>query len=124
MLKNLWSRIELVCTNHETPVPMYVYEYAKTPFYACPKYMAKDDAHPNGHEPDERGCANRVSFEDFRHLVEKLGERISADEEIGEFADYTGMRFSWKTLDAVVVSYSTDKIVLGVKNRKEIGTWQ
>ena len=113
-----------MCNNHDTPVPMYVYEGAMTPFYACPRYMKKDKDHPNGHEEFEKGCANRVSFEDVRHIVEKLGKQMSEDEASGVIADYTGMRFKWKSVDVVVLKYTNNKITLGVSNKKEIGTWR
>ena len=124
MIKNLWSKVELVCTNHKEPVPLYVYNGAITPFYACPKYMKKDDEHPNGHEENERGCSNRISFEDVRHLVEKFSDQIETDIMNGEMCDYTGFKFHWKTIDAVILKYSDDKIVMGVTNRKEIGIWR
>lgn len=123
MIKNLWSRIELKCNCHSEPVPMYVYENSMSPFYACPKYMRKDDAHPNGHEENERGCANRISFNDVEHLVDKLGKVIAEDENNGVVADYTGLRLKWKTIDAVVLKYTPKKIVLGIKNSKQIAVW-
>lgn len=124
VLKNLWSRIELVCTNHKEPVPMYVYEGSATPFYACPKYMRKDEDHPDGHEENERGCSNRASFDDIRHIVEKLCQQISDDEKMFTYTDYTGMHLKWKMIEAVVLKYSDTKIVIGIHNTKEIGAWQ
>ena len=118
MLKNLWSRIELHCMTHH--VPMYVYSGAATPFYACPKYMKKDEEHPDGHDENERGCANRASFDDVMHLVEKFGKQIAEDESQGNVVDYTGLKLKWKTVDAVITKYSADKIIMEIKNRREI----
>ena len=121
MLKNLWSRIELQCMKHH--VPMYVYEGAATPFYACPKYMLKDENHPDGHEEGEPGCANRISFEDYRHLVEKISADLENAFLNGEMPDLTGSKYRWKNVDAVIDKYSDKKIILSVLNKKEIGTW-
>ena len=85
--------------------------------------MKKDDKHPNGYEEGERACANRISFDDVRHLVEKFGDIIQNDEENGVIANYKGMKMKWKSIDAIVLEYEKEKIVLGINNRKEIGTW-
>lgn len=124
VVKNIWSKIELVCTNHNPPVPMYVFEGSMTPFYACPKYMKKDEKHPNGHEENERGCSNRISFDDFGHLVDKLSNQIAKDTEAGIMGDYTNMKLHWKNIDAVILYYSFEKIIMGVSNKKEIGIWR
>ena len=123
MIKNLWSKIELYCINHDEPVPMYVYSGSVTPFYACPKYMKKDEAHPNGHEEYERGCANRISFDLVQRLVEQLDKRMSADMANGEIVNYKGLKLHWKTVDATIIEYTDNKIKLGIINKKEIGTW-
>lgn len=123
MIKNLWEKIELLCMNHEEPVPMYVYTGAMTPFYACPKYMLKDEDHPDGHEPYESGCANRASFDDIRHLVELLGKEIEKEESDCSYFDFTGTKLHWKTINAVVLDYSPQSIKLGIMNTRDIGSW-
>lgn len=123
-VSNLWKRIEWKCMEHRDPVPMYVFGDSNSPFYACPKYMLKDEAHPDGHERSEPGCANRASFDDVRHIVEILGSRIAEDAENGEICDYTGMRMNWKTITAVVLRYGEKKIEIGLQNRRKIGVWR
>lgn len=122
MLKNLWSQIELQCLKHH--VPMYVYEGTGTPFYACPKYMKKDEKHPDGHEENERGCANRISFDDYRHLVEKISADLEKALLNNEMPDLTGNKYHWKSVDAEITKYTDKKIILSVLNKKEIGTWR
>jgi len=123
MIKNLWEKTELYCMNHKEPVRMYIYEHAVSPFYACPRYMRKDADHPDGHEENEPGCANRISFDAYWKIVDKFGEIMEADFANGEIQDYTGLRFRWKQIDVKILSYSEKKILIGVSNRKEIDSW-
>ena len=122
MIKNIWDTVEFVCLEHDPPVPLYVYEYSVTPFYACPKYMLKDEAHPNGHEKDEKACANRISFNDAMKIVEKMSAEIEAMGIGGFNSDHTGMRIKYKTIDAEVLLFTDEKVVIGVINRKRIGS--
>lgn len=123
MVKNLWSKISIYCMDHEKPVRMYVYTGSETPFYACPRYMLKDDDHPDGHAPDEKGCANRASFEAVRHLVEELGRKIEEDAENGIVMDYTGTKLKWRQISAQVLSWTNLHISIGIRNSGSIGIW-
>ena len=81
MVLNFWKshEISFYCMNgHEEPVPMVIME-GDTPFYACPRYMALDEKHPDGHGPDEPMCMNRFSLTDAEDIVMKLSKIIEED---------------------------------------------
>ena len=124
MIRNIWKMVQLQCGNHKKPIPFYVYEGSNTPFYACPKYMLKDDNHPDGHEKDEPGCSNRVSFDVARHFVEKISDILQEDIDNDTITDLTGLKMSYRGVDAQVTYQSDSKIILSVVNKKEIGTWR
>lgn len=123
MIKNIWSQITFVCGNHKHPVEMYVYEGAATPFYACPRYMLKDEEHPNGHNEGEPGCSNRMSFDAARYFVEKISKAMEEDILNNAIADMTGMKMSWHGIDAEITSHDTGKIIVAIKNLKQIDNW-
>lgn len=123
MVKNLWGKVEVWCMNHQKPVKMYVYEGSNSPFYACPKYMLADEEHPGGHSRNEPGCANRASFEAVRKFVERLGELIEEAQANNEIVDFGGLKMHWRTIDAEILEYADDRIMIGVLNRAEINSW-
>ena len=124
MIRNIWNMIEFQCGNHKKPIPFYVYEWSNSPFYACPKYMLKDENHPDGHEEDEPGCSNRLSFDMARHFVEKISDILQEDIDNGVISDLGGLKMSYRGIDAKVVYHGNSKIVISIVNKNEIGHWQ
>ena len=118
MLRNLWKNATFYCLNHDKPVPLYVIETSMTPFYACPKYMLKDETHPNGHEKDESGCGNHLSFQDSYKIMEKFNNIIEDSLANEEMIDFTGLRFKYKSIQVKILKYSDDKIDIGITNSK------
>ena len=120
MLKNFWEGLSFYCMNgHDDPVPMTVMT-GSSAFYACPKYMLKDEEHPEGHEYGERACANRISFVDAERIVSKLSDEVSAAYLRDEIPDMTGYSFSFKTINVKVLRFKEGDIRLGIVNRKAV----
>ena len=118
MIKNIWSDISFYCINgHEHPVK-FVRREGESPFYACPKYMRKDEKHPDGHEADELACPNRLSFNDSASIVEKFASIVEESLLSGEVADFSGFKFKYKLYDVKVLFYSDKAIKIGVLNRR------
>lgn len=123
MILNFWNKnnITFYCINkHEKPVKMVIMNGQTGQFYACPKYMLKDDKHPDGHEADERACANRLSFMDAEQIVMLLSKEVEEDLENGIMGNYKGITIRLKQIDAVVLEYSDYKIEIGIINHKAI----
>lgn len=126
MVTNIWKNIEFSCMGHDRPIPFYVYEGSASPFYACPKYMLKDEAHPNGHDDLEPACANRLSFNMAISIVDRISKEIETDLSDGVVADYTGWKFTYKNIDVKILEYSQTKGVtkIGILNKNNIDTWR
>ena len=103
--------------NHKEPVPM-VYMEGATPFHACPRYMLKDDQHPDGHGPLEKACANRLSFGLSTKIVERLMEMVEDDVENGRYCDYTNLTFNCAGIRVRVLKYNPHEIRLGILNSR------
>lgn len=120
MIKNFWSKITIYCNNkHEKPIEFYVKE-GQSPFYACPKYMLKDEKHPNGHTKDERACPNRLNFIDAQGIVEKFSDIVEEDLLSNENINYEGLEFKYKHYIINVLEYTDKSIKLGILNKKSI----
>lgn len=121
MILNFWNGISFYCMNgHEDPVPMVVME-GSTPFYACPKYMLKDEAHPDGHEPGEPGCPNRLSFTDAEQIVLTFSRMVEQAMEDDEIVDFTGLSFKYKMIQAKILKYrNKEDVRIGILNRRAI----
>lgn len=89
-------------------------------FYACPKYMRKDDQHPLGHDEDERACPNRISLYEEPQIVEALNKIIEEDLMSGVIADYTNLVFHYKHIEAKILKYSDNEIVISLLNKKAV----
>lgn len=120
MINNLWSIVHFYCINgHTNPVLMDVKE-GNDKFFACPRYMLRDEKHPNGHKPEKPGCANHISFGEAEKIVSMLSERIEEAMQEMDFRDFTGDTFHYRMIDVKVLKYSDDEIQLGVINRKAV----
>ncbi len=121
MITNFWKDIRFYCMNHDKPVLMTVMS-GESAFYACPKYMLKDEEHPDGHEKGEPMCMNRISFTRAQSVVDKLMEKVEKDRAAGVFAaDYTGYRYNVSGIEVEVLKYSLESgMKIGILNRKAI----
>ena len=121
MIINGWKNIKFYCMNHETPIPMTVFE-GHTSFYNCSRYFLKDDEHPDGHEEGERGCANRLSFTMAVNIVEKISKKIEEDM----FGDFTGMKMRYNGIEVKVLEYSMEKGLtkIGINNTNQVRDWR
>lgn len=123
MILNFWDNdnIKFYCiNNHQKPVKMTIMNGQTGQFFACPKYMLKDENHPDGHDTDERACSNRLSFMDAEEIVVALSKEVEDDLMNGIMGDYTGTIIHVKQIDAKVLDYSDSKIKIGIVNRRTI----
>ena len=126
MLKNLTDKISFYCINgiHEKPVPMVFRERSDDghdDFYACPKYMLKDDAHPDGHGPDDKACLNRLGLSDAGEIISVFNRIVDEDMQENVFADYTNFSFPYKPgIQVKVLVFSDKEIRFGVLNRRAV----
>ena len=117
MIKNIWNKVTFFCMNHEEPLPFYEYRTEKETFYACHKYMKKDEDHPDGHEENEPACFNRLSFTTAADIVSRFASIMEEDSLMGTQADYKGMRFIVKNIEVKVLRYTPSEIRFGIINR-------
>lgn len=89
-------------------------------FFSCPKYKLKDEMHPDGHEADERACANRLNYGDALELVTKLSNDIQESLLSGEYCDFTSHQLHHKQIDAEIITYNDNQIKIGIVNRKAL----
>lgn len=125
MVKNLSGKAQFYCMNHPVPIPLIVRQRTddrNDNFFACPKYMRKDDAHPDGfdREAGETGCANRLSFSDAADLLDKFNKTVETDLMNGEISDYQGYRFTHRQIQAQILKYGGKELRIGILNRKAI----
>lgn len=120
MIKNFWSKIKIYCgNNHNTPIEFTV-KAGESPFYACPKYMLKDNKHPNGHTKDERACPNRLNFIDAQGIVEKFSDIVEKDIINDKNINYEGLEFKYKHYEIKVFKYTDNDIKISVINKKAL----
>jgi len=117
MIKNIWNKVTFFCMNHEEPLPLYEYQSERETFYACRKYMKKDEDHPDGHEDGEPACFNRLSFTTAADIVSRFSAIAEEDLLIGNQADYKNMTFVVKNIKVKVLRYTPSEIRFGVLNR-------
>lgn len=126
MLTNVFTKIDFYCLNHDVPVPLYVYESSNSPFYACVRYMARDEAHPDGHEEGEAACANRLSFNAAAAIMEKISSVMEEALANGDITDWTGWQFMLKGIRVKVLEYSfaDGSMKVGIENTTAIRSWR
>lgn len=120
MIKNFWNNVKFYCI-HEHPKPVLLVPMeGESTFYACPKYMLQDEAHPDGHLPDERQCANRISFTRAQSVIDRFMKIVEEDTASGDLMDYTNMKFSFDGIDVKILKYSPDDTRIGIVNRRAL----
>lgn len=119
MIQDLWKRTSFYCMNHgEDHVRLYDYTGTGKPFFACPRYWAKDEEHENGHEPYEEPCMNRLDYDTAQDIVEKLSQMIDEDDKDGIVTDYKNCVIHVKGIEAKVIRYTDKEIRIGILNRR------
>lgn len=92
-ITGVWGKTTFVCGCHKEPVKMVHQTGQSGDFYACPRYFLKDMMHPDGHEPDEPMCMNRMSFSDSVKVIEACIKK--SEEEFAKtnvFPSFLGLR--------------------------------
>lgn len=100
---------------------MFEHSMIEEPFYACPRYMKKDENHPNGHEEGEKSCTNRLSIEEARHIMEKLDELADEAAANHEFPDFTNLVIKRKNgVTAKIIKYTPEETLISIKNTRKV----
>ncbi len=124
MLKNLSADVKFYCMNgHEAPVLMKVREQSEVGndnFFACPKYMLKDESHPDGHDEKERSCLNRLSLSDAGDILSLYNKIVEDNIMDNALMDYEGYEFRHKLITARVLKDGSKGLAFGIYNKKAI----
>lgn len=126
MIRNIAENTEFYCMNDIHPEPiLFIFrersDDGRDNFFACPKYMTKDEKHPDGHEPGEQACANRLSFSDAGDIISKFNKIVDDDMTAGNFSDYNNFTFMYKNnIKVKVLEYGGKKLKFGIYNKKAI----
>lgn len=117
MIKGLWNKVEVVCGCHEkkgvTP-EMTLKAGHKSMFYTCPKY------YPDARDKDEIACINHVTTDDFQKILEKVSAEAEEQMVFGQSISLKGLKFKIKMIEVEVLDYTSEKIVIKVKNKKAL----
>ena len=120
-VSNIGQKASFFCMNgHPEPIKMVIKE-GNNQFYACSKYMVKDEKHPDGYDPDfEKACNNRLSFDDAGDVIMKFSEILAESLMNGEMNDWTNIKFKVKQIDVKILRYSDKHIDFGVVNKRAV----
>ena len=120
MLTNLSKKVSFFCINgHPEPIPLIIKE-GNNQFYACPKFMVKDDKHPDGYDwsAGEHACNNRLSFNDAADIIVKFSEYVEDGYAKGEMTDWTNFEFMVKKIKVKVLKFDMmNRIEFGILNK-------
>lgn len=117
---NIPQKVSFFCNNnHPEPLPMKVKE-GNSKFYACPHFMRKDDAHPDGYTPgEETACTNQLSLSDAGDVMYEFSKIQQEDILNGEVNnDYTNLKFNLphRKIQIRILKYNDDEIHFGIVN--------
>jgi len=116
IIKNLWGMTKFYCGHgHEVPVEMTYKVGPSSMFYSCPRYYVDKENRPN-----ERACANRLSFEDAEAIILKLSDIILEHEKNGQEFDLTNYQMTYKQIQVRVLDYKPNKMKLEILNRRAL----
>ena len=100
MIKNLWSKIRLICGNHELDrnslqdaIYMQIHSASTSDanmFYSCPKY------YPDAREAGEAACRNHISVVEFENCLKHISDILESDMALGSTIDLTGHKWTSK----------------------------
>jgi len=116
ILKGLWKNATFVCGHgHEAQVEM-TYKEGDTMFYSCPRYYVSKE------RPQERSCANRMTFKDAEEIIMKISKEIIKAEESGTSVNLTNYRFMHKQIAVHILSHdmTTNAMTISILNHKAI----
>ncbi len=109
VIKNVWDKITIYCTNHNDPVKMQVYsnsEHITTPHIVC------QHEHP---------CSNRLNLHDYQDLCIQIMELIHEDP----FADLKNTRFKFRggkeNYMINILKHSDNELRIGIFNTTVLG---
>ena len=109
---------------HPSPILMKERERLddnKDNFYACPKYMRKDEKHDDGFIEGEKGCLNRLPFSVAGDIIFHFNNIVQKDLENGIITDYEGFKFNYKNqYDVWVLKDEKNELSFGILNRKAV----
>ncbi len=112
MVKNIYSKISCYCEMHNKKlIPNGLH-----PQYICPMYYPKSETNPDGHEGEK--CPLIISFEDEIKIVKKVEALVEND--IGEVANYRGMKIKLKNVTATVIKHTDKHIDLSVRLENDV----
>lgn len=119
MVKNIWSKIKLVCGNHgeDTSIEMIPHDGAEglDLFYSCPKY------YPDNRPADERPCGNRINLVEYQAAVEHISDVLEENESMGGSVDLRGHKWTNKKgIQFEVIAHKRDKIVVKCLNTRAL----
>lgn len=125
MVKNIAEHASFYCMN-EHAEPVLMIQRARTDdnkdnFFACPKYMRKDEQHTNGFGEGETGCKNTLSFALAADILFWFNEMVETDMNSGIMSDYEGCKFTFKNqVEVTVLKDDGKELRFGVLNKKAI----
>ena len=131
MIQNLWTKIRLVCGNHdasEEPVYMSPHTAAggsvarslygnnsMNMFYACPKY------YPENRTAGEPLCRNHISMSEFENMLSYISSIIEEDEINGGSVDLVGTKWkSKKGVEFEIIRQTTSHIDVRCVDRRAL----
>ena len=117
MITNMTDKVVFYCLKHTKPIGMIVKEGVSL-FYACPKYMQKDEDNPDGYEKDqERACANRLSFDDASNIIFKFNKIVEESLLNNVIQDFNNYEFDYKKIHIKILKYSDNHLDIGILNK-------
>ena len=129
MQTNMWSRITLLCGNHEDgchpemmphapaegSISRGLYGAQTNMFYSCPRY------YPENRDPGEPCCRNHISIKEFEGIITHLDRATDKIESLGGTVDLTGERWRSKSgVEYKVVKQTKDTLYVECLNRRVV----
>lgn len=117
MFKNLWNKTKFICSYRHNPSELTIHEGANgaSPFYSCPHYYKE-----NREEGEERACPMRLNFIDAENLLNEFSKKMNEDMKNNIVRDYTGTIIKYKKIEAKVIKYDDNEMVLDIMNKKAL----
>lgn len=129
MIVNLWSKIHLICGNHDgKEIMMVPHEAASSAmsrslygntsmnmFYSCPKY------YPENREEGEPCCRNHISMKEFEGMLTHISDILENAQKSGGTMDLTGLKWKSKAgVEYTILRYTDTRIDVRCLNQKSL----
>ena len=111
MVIGLWNKTRFYCLNHKNPVPL-ITGIGTHPVYVCAESLPKSEENPDGYTTLPCGC--KITYNDAVNLVDKLSTQIETNVFDRAESNYTGMRFSYRKVNAKVIKHTDKHIDIGI----------